>query len=78
MGMFDTLRCKYPLPVTGASDLVYQTKDTPAQWLDYYEIREDGTLWHEAYDTEDQSPQGLWLKDHPGKNSQKNLITFDR
>lgn len=48
--MFDDIRCKYPLPVDGANDLDYQTKDTPEQQLDSYEIREDGTLWHEAYD----------------------------
>jgi hypothetical protein len=55
MGMFDYVRCAYPLPVEGANDLEYQTKDTDAQWMDYYEIREDGTLWHQEYDTEDHS-----------------------
>ncbi len=55
MGMFDDLRCHYPLPREGANDLAYQTKDTPAQWLDLYEIRADGSLWHEAYDIEDRS-----------------------
>ncbi len=55
MGMFDNLICKYPLPVDGANDLVYQTKDTDAQFLDDYEIREDGTLWHQEYDIEDKS-----------------------
>ena len=54
MGMFDYVRCHYPLP-DGAGALEYQTKDTPAQWLDQYEIRADGTLWHQAYDTEDRS-----------------------
>lgn len=55
MGMFDHIRCKYPLPVRGANDLSYQTKDTPAQALDHYVIRADGTLWHQAYDVEDRS-----------------------
>lgn len=55
MGLFDYLRCNYPLPVEGAELLEYQTKDTPAQWMDQYEIRADGTLWHENYDTEDRS-----------------------
>jgi len=55
MGMFDDIKCKYPLPVAGANDLDFQTKDTPAQWMDKYEIREDGTLWHQAYDVEDRS-----------------------
>lgn len=55
MGMFDWLKCDYPLPVEGANAISFQTKDTPAQFTDNYEIREDGTLWHEAYDIEDQS-----------------------
>ena len=55
MGMFDEIRCLYPLPLEGANARAYQTKDTPAQFTDLYEIREDGTLWHEAYDIEDQS-----------------------
>lgn len=55
MGMFDDLRCHYPLPREGANTLAYQTKDTPAQWMDLYEIRADGSLWHETYDIEDRS-----------------------
>jgi len=63
MGMFDKIKCKMPLitidEVTGArvdwSNHQYQTKDTPNQFLDQYEIREDGTLWVEEYDVEDQS-----------------------
>lgn len=55
MGMYDELRCHYPLPVDGANTLLFQTKDTDAQYLDLYEIRADGTLWHEEYDVEDQS-----------------------
>ena len=55
MGLFDYVKCNYPLPVKGANKHTYQTKDTPAQYMDSYEIREDGTLWHEDYDTEDRS-----------------------
>jgi hypothetical protein len=55
MGMYDDLRCEYPLPAEGANALSYQTKDTPAQYCEQYVIREDGTLWGEEYDTEDQS-----------------------
>lgn len=53
--MFDYVRCKYPLPLSGYEDRMFQTKDTAAQQLDLYEIREDGTLWYETYDTEDHS-----------------------
>ncbi len=55
MGVFDELTCKYPLPIKGANEIKFQTKDTPSQYLDNYEIREDGSLWHEIYDTEDKS-----------------------
>ena len=47
MGMFDTIECLYPLPVAGANRRTYQTKDTPSQQCEHYEIREDGTLWYE-------------------------------
>lgn len=43
MGMFDYLYYKGD---------EYQTKDTPSQILDKYEIRDDGNLWHENYDAE--------------------------
>ena len=65
--MFDYIRCKYPLPVEGANDLEYQTKDTPSQFLDKYEIREDGTLWHEDYDIKDESKAGKWKKENPNQ-----------
>lgn len=55
MGMFDNLRCEYPLPVDGANELLFQTKDTPVQFLDLYKIDVDGQLWHENYEVEDQS-----------------------
>ena len=76
MGLFDYLHCKYPLPVEGANALEYQTKSTAAQYMDQYEIRADGTLWHENYDLrteEDESaPLGIyqyrdnlrWERDH--------------
>jgi hypothetical protein len=49
MGMYDQIECKYLLPVDGANAFLYQTKCTYAQSLDRYEIREDGTLWHEKH-----------------------------
>jgi hypothetical protein len=56
MGMFDNLKCSYPLPTNiDLKEETFQTKHTPAQWSDLYEIREDGTLWHELYDIEDHS-----------------------
>jgi hypothetical protein len=54
--MFDNIICEYPLPnppPDGAA-LNWQTKSL-ACVLDDYKIASDGTLWHEAFDTEDQS-----------------------
>lgn len=50
MGMFDCIRCEYPLPVAGAQDYEYQTKDTPNQHMDTYTITADGRLLVEEYD----------------------------
>lgn len=54
MGMFDYLTCNAPLPVPGFEGHRWQTKSLECD-LDNYEIREDGTLWHEEYDIEDRS-----------------------
>lgn len=64
MGLYDYIRCRYPLPVEGANALEFQTKDTDAQYLDHYEIREDGTLFHEQYDPriekDEKAPLGFY------------------
>lgn len=44
MGLFDYIRCEYPLPDGFDGDVEYQTKDTPNQYLDRYTIAEDGRL----------------------------------
>lgn len=63
MGMFDYIHCKLPLPVPGFDGVHFQTKDTPSQFLSAYEIREDGTLWYEAFDVEDRSdPQASGIR----------------
>jgi len=56
MGMYDTLICKYPLPMpedpkgyAGSKD--FQSKDLDCA-LSYYEIREDGSIWEEERETE--------------------------
>lgn len=55
MGMFDELRCYYELNVDGAHDeRTYQTKSLECA-LYNYEIRADGTLWREHFDTVDRS-----------------------
>jgi hypothetical protein len=68
MGMFDYIRCEMPLPVTPEPppDGEFQTKDTPAQYLDNYKITRDGRLLHEQYDMrweEDaKAPLGIWQR----------------
>lgn len=63
MGMFDYIKCLYPLPLpndamelnnTDFNNITYQTKDLE-NCMDYYEIRKDGTLWQEEYDIIDKS-----------------------
>ena len=49
MGMYDEVICHYPLPWPEVQNQIWQSKNTPAQYLERYEIRADGTLWHEAY-----------------------------
>lgn len=67
MGMFDTIKCYYPLPIEGINTTEFQTKDTPSQMCDLYEIRKDGSLWHQTYDVEDKSPRKKWIDSNPGK-----------
>lgn len=55
MGLFDELRCERELPAPNCEGMLFQTKDTPSQYMDLYVIRADGTLWREVYDTEDRS-----------------------
>jgi len=53
MGMFDEITVLVPLP-DGSTHTEFQTKSLECL-LDKYEIRSDGTLWHEEYDVEDHS-----------------------
>ena len=57
MGLFDSIKCKYPLPrpegsaeVAGVNfnDLDYQTKDLD-ETMSEFELREDGTIWKEEH-----------------------------
>jgi hypothetical protein len=54
MGMYDTIRCDYPLPGNPPAGLDWQTKSLECA-LDLYAITADGRLEHEAYDTVDRS-----------------------
>jgi hypothetical protein len=78
MGMFDYLRCRYALPVSGANELEFQTKDTDSQYLDNYEIREDGTLWHLVYETrceeDKKAPLGFWMY-RDNKRWERDMMT---
>lgn len=70
MGMFDDVRCLYPTPWPESATWEWQSKETSEQALDQYEIRADGTLWHEEYDArvekDPKAPLGMWLhRDNP-------------
>ena len=62
MGMFDYIRCDMPLPSEPApppEDTHFQTKDTPAQWMELYVIRLDGRLYKPGVKYEDHSDPTL-------------------
>lgn len=48
MGVFDYIRCEAPLP-GGSHPDVFQTKDTPDQYLSDYTIKPDGRLMWRPY-----------------------------
>jgi hypothetical protein len=50
MGLFNYIRCRYPLPDAEAQDFEFQSKSLPEQKLDKFEITPDGRLLHEAYE----------------------------
>jgi hypothetical protein len=54
MGMFDNLICEYQLKEEHQAFL-FQTKDTPNQFLDHYRIDRHGQLWVQEYDLVDKS-----------------------
>jgi hypothetical protein len=41
--------------------------------MDLYEIQDDGTLWFEDHDVEDQSERAMWKAEHPGQELPKEL-----
>jgi hypothetical protein len=45
MGVFDNVKCSFPLPWPEVQDARWQSYDTPDQYQASYEIRGDGTLW---------------------------------
>jgi len=55
MGMFDFLKCDYPLPIgyEKLQDHEFQTKDTPEQYLLRYLITKDGRL-KEGYEKKEE------------------------
>lgn len=68
MGMFDYITCKYPLPIRDLkikfNDFEFQTKDTPRQMCEHYEIDEDGRLkWRmdEIHPKTDEVISSEWI-----------------
>jgi hypothetical protein len=57
MGMFDYVKCEYPLPSNPPCS-AWQSKETPAQYLDTYMISADGKLLHEESDPQEKMDTG--------------------
>jgi hypothetical protein len=53
MGMFDYIKCEYPLPDIELQNEMFQTKDTPDQFLSLYTITKDGRLIYHSYSEEE-------------------------
>jgi len=74
--MYDHIVCRYPLPTVppawATPDYQYQTKSLGCR-MDLYEIRDDGTLWIEEYDTEDHSERAKWKAEHPNEELPQEL-----
>lgn len=63
--MFDYVKCDYPLVDCPEQNkriavLEFQTKSTPTPALDFYHVREDGTLWWRR--GFEGAPQGEWVQ----------------
>ena len=78
MGMYDYVKCEAPLDVAGMDGRKFQTKDTPAQFLDTYRITADGKLLHEQYvlreEVTDAAPLGMYL--HRDNPREVHLVNF--
>lgn len=77
MGLFDHIKCKYPLPLpsdlgeakdVNFNELTYQTKDF-YDGLEQYEIREDGTLWVKNIERE-------WIQGNPNGKTFSERIGY--
>lgn len=56
MGMFDYVRCEYPLPgLDDPTKIQFQTKDTDEQYMMHYRITKDGLLMRLVGHIEDHS-----------------------
>jgi hypothetical protein len=67
MGMFDYVKCEYPFPEGSpktAQNDIYQTYDTPTQWMETYVITAEGRLIHQSvtYETVPENERPYWGK----------------
>lgn len=63
MGLFDTIRCEYPLPDPSHQDLEYQTKDLDRAML-HYTITADGRLVRHPWRRGEDGQRDLELLAH--------------
>ena len=75
MGMFDYIKCEYPLPDGGPQDGEFQTKDTDAMYLECYRITKEGRLIHETVRYEIVEPEE---REYPDPNDLRHFIGMMR
>jgi hypothetical protein len=73
--MFDYIQAECPLPdLPDPSGVEFQTKDTPAQYLETYRIDATGLLWRQTYDIVDRSdPNAKGIDALIGAMSRENV-----
>lgn len=76
MGMFDHIRCAYPLPEHAPVD-GYQTKDTDAQLLRAYTITADGRLLDERGEAVPYHGALTFYTDNLSAVCSEGYITYD-
>ena len=64
MGLYDNLKCNYPLPDNGPQDIEYQTKDLE-NYLGEYELTVDGKLIEHCWEWESTPKDELKYPDMP-------------
>jgi len=71
MGLYDYIKCEYPLPDDGPQDALFQTKDTDANYMEAYRITTDGRLVHQTVRYETVPPE---VRPYPNADDWRGVV----